>query len=128
MSKIIENAQFILVEAPSVISYSNIFYRVHPRRNDRFVTPGGIRILTVIAKPAISNKRPAKAVRMIFLNVMSFSLILVVENLLGDYESNYILHCDGECANLYLFEQIRPHTRRQQKRHEADFHAQQSLD
>lgn len=38
VSKIIENAQFILVEAPSVINHSNIFYRVHPRRNDRFVT------------------------------------------------------------------------------------------
>ena len=36
--KIIENAHIILIEAPSVVNQSNPYYRVHPRRNDRFVT------------------------------------------------------------------------------------------
>ena len=39
--EIIENAQVIFVEAPSVVNQSNPFYRVHPRRNDRFVTALG---------------------------------------------------------------------------------------
>ena len=36
--EIIENAQVVFMEAPSVVNQSNSFYRVHPRRNDRFVT------------------------------------------------------------------------------------------
>ena len=36
--EIIENAQVVFIEAPSVVNQSNPFYRVHPRRNDRFVT------------------------------------------------------------------------------------------
>ena len=39
--EIIENVQVIFVEAPSVVNQSNPFYRVHPRRNDRFVTALG---------------------------------------------------------------------------------------
>ena len=39
--EIIENAQVIFIEAPSVVNQSNPFYRVHPRRNDRFVTALG---------------------------------------------------------------------------------------
>ena len=39
--EIIENAQAIFIEAPSVVNQSNPFYRVHPRRNDRFVTALG---------------------------------------------------------------------------------------
>ena len=39
--EIIENAQVIFVEAPIVVNQSNPFYRVHPRRNDRFVTALG---------------------------------------------------------------------------------------
>ena len=39
--EIIENAQVIFVEARSVVNQSNPFYRVHPRRNDRFVTALG---------------------------------------------------------------------------------------
>ena len=33
----------VFVEAPSVVNRSNPFYRVHPRRNDRFVTALGPR-------------------------------------------------------------------------------------
>ena len=40
--EIIENAQVIFIEAPSVVNQSNPFYRVHPRRNDRFVTAVGL--------------------------------------------------------------------------------------
>ena len=39
--EIIENAQVVFVEAPSVVNQSNPFYCVHPRRNDRFVTALG---------------------------------------------------------------------------------------
>jgi len=39
--EIIESAKVIVVEAPSVVNQSNPFYRVHPRRNDRFVTALG---------------------------------------------------------------------------------------
>ena len=39
--EIIENAQVIFIEAPSVVNQSNPFYRVHPRRNDWFVTALG---------------------------------------------------------------------------------------
>ena len=39
--EIIESAQVVFVEAPSVVNQSNPFYRVHPRRNDRFVTALG---------------------------------------------------------------------------------------
>ena len=39
--EIIENAQVIFMEAPSIVNQSNPFYRVHPRRNDRFVTAVG---------------------------------------------------------------------------------------
>lgn len=38
IQEIIENAQVVFVEALSVVNQSNPFYRVHPRRNDRFVT------------------------------------------------------------------------------------------
>ena len=41
IQEIIENAQVIFIEAPSVVNQSNPFYRVHPRRNDRFVTALG---------------------------------------------------------------------------------------
>ena len=36
--EIIENAQVVFIEALSIVNQSNPFYRVHPRRNDRFVT------------------------------------------------------------------------------------------
>ena len=36
--EIIENAQGVFIEALSIVNQSNPFYRVHPRRNDRFVT------------------------------------------------------------------------------------------
>ena len=39
--EIVENAQVIFIEAPIVVNQSNPFYRVHPRRNDRFVTALG---------------------------------------------------------------------------------------
>ena len=39
--EIIENAQVVFVEAPSVVNQYNPFYCVHPRRNDRFVTALG---------------------------------------------------------------------------------------
>ena len=39
--EIIENAQVVFVEAPSVVNQSNPFYRVHPRRNNRFMTAFG---------------------------------------------------------------------------------------
>ena len=39
--EIVENAQVIFIEAPIVVNQSNPFYRVHPRRNDRFVTAVG---------------------------------------------------------------------------------------
>ena len=39
--EIVENAQVVFIEAPSVVNQSNPFYRVHPRRNDRFVTALG---------------------------------------------------------------------------------------
>ena len=39
--EIIENAQVVFVEAPSVVNQSNPFYRVHPRRNNRFMTALG---------------------------------------------------------------------------------------
>ena len=40
--EIIENAQVVLIEALSIVNQSNPFYRVHPRRNDRFVTAVGL--------------------------------------------------------------------------------------
>ena len=39
--EIVENAQVIFIEAPIVVNQSNPFYRVHPRRNDRFETAFG---------------------------------------------------------------------------------------
>ena len=39
--EIIENAQVIFTEAPSVVNQTNPFYCVHLRRNDRFVTALG---------------------------------------------------------------------------------------
>ncbi|ERL96426.1 hypothetical protein HIMB11_03128 [Rhodobacteraceae bacterium HIMB11] len=39
--EIVENAQVVFIVAPSVVNQSNPFYRVHPRRNDRFVTALG---------------------------------------------------------------------------------------
>ena len=39
--EIVENAQVVFIEAPSVVNQSNPFYREHPRRNDRFVTALG---------------------------------------------------------------------------------------
>ena len=39
--EIIENAQVVFMKAPSVVNQSNPFYRVCPRRNDRFVTALG---------------------------------------------------------------------------------------
>jgi hypothetical protein len=40
--EIIENAQVVFIEALSIVNQSNPFYRVHPRRNDRFVTAVGL--------------------------------------------------------------------------------------
>ena len=92
------------------------------------VLPGGIRSVMVIARPAISTKRPAKIIRNNFLNVMSISLILELENQREDYGSNCTLHFDGEYATPYQCGQIHRHTKRLQKRHVAGPHARQSLD
>ncbi len=39
--EIVENAQVVFIEAPSVVNQSNPFYREHPIRNDRCVTALG---------------------------------------------------------------------------------------
>ncbi|MTH98703.1 hypothetical protein E1297_22130, partial [Roseibium sp. RKSG952] len=39
MLRIVNDAELCVLQLPSVLSQSNHFYRVHPRRNDRFLEP-----------------------------------------------------------------------------------------
>jgi len=36
---LVARAERVIIEAPSCVNHSNRYYKVHPRRNDRFIRP-----------------------------------------------------------------------------------------